>query len=75
MAASRVFLRSYGQAKEMENEVGAVEDLMREHGVIRRAILVYRHSAAKLHSGGPVDPKALERAARLLRNFGEDYHE
>ena len=33
-----------------EKEVGAVEDLMREHGVIRRAILVYREAATKLRA-------------------------
>ncbi len=28
-----------------EKQVGAVEDLMREHGVLRRSILVYRDAA------------------------------
>lgn len=58
-----------------ETEVGAVEDLMREHGIIRRAILVYRSCAAKLRSGVSVDPLALKRTATLLRSFGENYHE
>jgi hemerythrin-like domain-containing protein len=59
-----------------EKEVGAVEDLMREHGVIRRAILVYRESATKLRvKPGGVDPDALRRTAVLFRSFGEDYHE
>src|SRR5271157_743897 len=31
-----------------EKEVSAVEDLMREHGVIRRALLVYREGASRL---------------------------
>jgi hypothetical protein len=31
--------------EDKEKEVGAVEDLMREHGVICRAILVYRQAA------------------------------
>ncbi|MBV8392954.1 MAG: hemerythrin domain-containing protein [Alphaproteobacteria bacterium] len=60
---------------EDEKDVGAVEDLMREHGVIRRAILVYRDAATKLRAGAPVDIDALHRAATLLRDFGEDYHE
>ena len=64
-----------GRAAESNNEVGAVEDLMREHGIIRRSILVYRNSASRLRAGGHVDPKLLERTARLLRSFGEDYHE
>ena len=64
------------QKQAEEKEVGAVEDLMREHGVIRRALLVYRESAAKLRSNpSSVDPGALLKTARLFRTFGEDYHE
>jgi hemerythrin-like domain-containing protein len=62
--------------KGEEKEVGAVEDLMREHGVLRRALLVYRECAAKLRADpGSVDPRALLDTARLFRTFGEDYHE
>ncbi len=59
-----------------EKQVGAVEDLMREHGVLRRAILVYREAAVKLRAKpASVDPDALRRTALLFRSFGEDYHE
>jgi hemerythrin-like domain-containing protein len=62
--------------KAEEKEVGAVEDLMREHGVLRRALLVYRECAAKLRADpGSVEPQALLDTARLFRSFGEDYHE
>ena len=60
-----------------EPEVSATEDLMREHGVIRRMIVVYREAAARFREqvrrGFPLD--ALQRAAKLFRAFGEDYHE
>ena len=63
------------QAKE-EKEVGAVEDLMREHGVLRRALIVYTELADRLRTGtGTVDPAALNRTAKLFQSFGEDYHE
>lgn len=59
-----------------EKEVKAVEDLMREHGVLRRALLVYTTAATRLRSGeGKVPADALTRTAQLFRNFGEDYHE
>lgn len=59
-----------------EKDVGAVEDLMREHGILRRAILVFRESASRLREGtGQVDANALGETARLFRSFGEDYHE
>jgi hemerythrin-like domain-containing protein len=57
-------------------DVGAVEDLMREHGVIRRVLVAYRESAARLRlNPTAVPPDALQRAAKLMQNFGEDYHE
>jgi hemerythrin-like domain-containing protein len=57
-------------------EVGATEDLMREHGVIRRVLVVYREVAARLHARPePMLFHALQDAARLMRTFGEEYHE
>ncbi len=62
--------------EEKGEDVSAVEDLMREHGVIRRVLVVYREAAARLESKpGSVAPDALQKAAKLLRTFGEDYHE
>jgi len=49
---------------------------MREHGILRRAILVFRECAGRLRqSPGTVDPAALRQTAQLFRSFGEDYHE
>jgi len=49
---------------------------MREHGVLRRALLVYSEAAAKLRSASSsVAPDALQRTAKLFRAFGEEYHE
>jgi hypothetical protein len=58
------------QKKGNEKEVGAIEDLMREHGVIRRALLVYRESAARLRSdSGSIDPRAIAKTAKLFRSL------
>jgi len=63
-------------SEESGGEVSAVEDLMREHGVLRRALLVYRESAAKLRENATSVPlSALEKNAQLFRAFGEEYHE
>jgi hemerythrin-like domain-containing protein len=57
-------------------EVTATEDLMREHGILRRALLVYQESAMRLREDpASVPPEALEKAANLFRVFGGDYHE
>jgi hemerythrin-like domain-containing protein len=59
-----------------EHEVGAVEDLMREHGVLRRALLVYIETVPKLRANpASLDAGAIARTAKLFLSFGEDYHE
>jgi hemerythrin-like domain-containing protein len=61
---------------DAEVEVSGNEDLMREHGVLRRALLVYSLSAEKLRKAlGTVPPDAIRKTALLFRQFGEDYHE
>jgi hemerythrin-like domain-containing protein len=63
-----------GEAEPIE--VTATEDLMREHGILRRALLVYQEAAVKLRQDATsVPPDVLEKAANLFRVFGEDYHE
>jgi len=63
-----------GEAETVE--VTATEDLMREHGILRRALLVYQESATRLRQDpASVPPDALEKTANLFRVFGEDYHE
>ena len=47
-------------------EVSSNEDLMREHGVLRRALLVYTLCAAKIRKDpGSVPPDALKKTAML----------
>ena len=59
-----------------EPEVTATEDLMREHGVIRRALLVYAEIVPKLRQNpAGVDASAVRKTAQLFREFGENYHE
>jgi hemerythrin-like domain-containing protein len=57
-------------------EVNATEDLMREHGVIRRTLGVYEELARKLRVASESVPlEVLGQAARLMGKFGEGYHE
>ncbi len=59
-----------------EKEVTAVEDLMREHGILRRALLIFGEAAVYLPSNAPkMWPEAVQQTAKLFRTFGEDYHE
>jgi hemerythrin-like domain-containing protein len=59
-----------------EPEVTATEDLMREHGVLRRALLVYSESISKIRSNAAsLDAGTLFRTGILFRDFGENYQE
>jgi hypothetical protein len=61
---------------EQGPEVTATEDLMREHGVLRRALLVYFEVVPKLRrDASSIPPDALPKTAKLFRAFGEEYHE
>lgn len=62
--------------EEEEEEVSANEDLMREHGIIRRALLVYGEAARRARTAPKTLPLArLGETATLFREFAEDYHE
>ena len=56
-------------------EILPVEDLMREHGVLRRVLLVYGEVLRRFDAKEPLPPDALPGAADVVRRFVEDYHE
>ena len=60
---------------EREEEVSPAEDLMREHGALKRILLVYGEALHRLHANQDVPPKALADTAAMVRSFVEDYHE
>jgi hemerythrin-like domain-containing protein len=73
---SLLVLPAMAKSENKEPEVTATEDLMREHGVIRRALLVYLETVPKLRQNPEgIDPEGLRQTAKLFRTFGEDYHE
>jgi hemerythrin-like domain-containing protein len=72
---------SRGQGKKTDNkdkpdeEVSAPEDLMREHGVLNRILLIYEEGLRRLRAKEDVTPDAFHKPAQLVRKFVEDYHE
>jgi hemerythrin-like domain-containing protein len=61
--------------KEAEEDISAPEDLMREHGVLNRILLVYEEGLRRLHGKEDVPPDVFHKPATLVRKFVEDYHE
>ena len=58
-----------------DDSVSPTEDLMREHGLLRRLLLVYGEAARRIAAQQPFPSDALTRAATIIREFIEDYHE
>jgi hemerythrin-like domain-containing protein len=51
------------------------EDLMREHGVLKRVMLVYDEVLRHLDRGEEVPPEVIRDSAKIIRGYIEDYHE
>ena len=63
------------EAQSKEIDVGPPEDLMREHGVLKRVLLIYGEALRRLDAKQDFPPDALADAAGIIRSFIEDYHE
>jgi len=61
--------------KDEGQEVSPPEDLMQEHGLLNRILLIYDHCKAQLISKTPFPIAAVSNAANIVRVFVEDYHE
>jgi hemerythrin-like domain-containing protein len=61
--------------EEEEDEVTPTEDLMREHGVLKRVVLVYDEGPRRIAAGKDFPPDTAAGGARIIRTFIEEYHE
>jgi hemerythrin-like domain-containing protein len=73
-AAVALPIAVHAQKKE-DQDVSPAEDLMREHGILKRVILVYRESIRRIETNADLPPDVLKNAADLIRTFVENYHE
>ncbi len=58
-----------------EEQIPPTEDLMREHGVLNRLLLIYEEGMRRIQGGIELPPDAIYDSARLVRDFVQDYHE
>src|SRR5438067_2375820 len=61
--------------KQGEEDVSPAEDLMREHGVLKRILLVYGEAIRRMDVNQDLPPDPILDSAKLVRGFVEDYHE
>ncbi|MGA5759433.1 hemerythrin domain-containing protein [Nonomuraea bangladeshensis] len=64
-----------GKQAGQEVPVTPPEDLMREHGVLKRVLLIYREGIRRIGAGEPVPIRPLHAGAGIIRTFIEEYHE
>jgi hemerythrin-like domain-containing protein len=64
-----------GSKEQKEIEISPVEDLMREHGVLSRILLIYDSMIMRLNADKGFPPDALANSTGLVRRFVEGYHE
>ncbi len=65
----------FAQEKQEAEEVSPIEDLMREHGLLNRVMLVYEACGRRIAAKSGFDPAVLNQAAGIIKNFIENYHE
>jgi hemerythrin-like domain-containing protein len=58
-----------------ETEISPADDLMREHGVLKRILLIYGEAVRRIQANEEIPAQALLDSARIIRSFIEDYHE
>lgn len=61
--------------EKWEEDIPPTEDLMREHGLLNRILLIYDEHLRRLDSKQDFDPGVLASAADIIRRFVEEYHE
>ena len=65
-----------GEDEDEEGQkVSPPEDLMQEHGLLNRVLLIYDTCRTQLINKTSVPKEALSNAANVIRTFVEDYHE
>lgn len=58
-----------------DEDISPVEDLMREHGLLNRLLLIYDEHLRMLAAKRSFDGSLLVSAADIIRHFVEEYHE
>ena len=64
-----------GCKNETSEHISPAEDLMREHGVLNRILLIYDNCKMHLVNGDQFSLNPLNDAAQIIRSFIEEYHE
>jgi len=65
----------FAQKGKGEEDVSTNEDLMREHGILKRVLLIYDEVVRRIRAQEDFSPQTVADSANIIRKFIEDYHE
>ena len=78
-AAATIFpanlLAQKSAAQEPDDDVSTNEDLMREHGILKRVLLIYDEVIRRIDARQDFPAQTVTDSASIIRTFIEDYHE
>jgi hemerythrin-like domain-containing protein len=58
-----------------EDDIPLTEDLMKEHGILNRVLLIYEEIIKRIDSFVHFEPRLLQKAIEIIKTFIEEYHE
>ena len=63
------------KSEQEEENVSTNEDLMREHGILKRVLIAYDEIIRRIRAKEDFPPQTVTEGATIIRKFIEDYHE
>ncbi len=75
MVAAPALAQTGKKADAKKAPIPATEDLMREHGVLGRVLLIYEAGARRLEQGEDIESGIFTQSAEVMRDFVHGYHE
>jgi hemerythrin-like domain-containing protein len=64
-----------GKSEHEEENVSTNEDLMREHGILKRVLIAYDEIIRRIRAKEDFPPQTITEGVTIIRKFIEDYHE
>jgi hemerythrin-like domain-containing protein len=75
IAGLPAFAQQKSKKSDEEEEVSTNEDLMREHGVLKRVLLAYEEVIRRIRGDQDFPVQSVTDSADIIRKFIEEYHE
>lgn len=63
------------RAEESYHSIGAIETIMRGHGLLLRSIIIYELIAEQLAKGAKIDPALVLKTTEVIHTYLQGFHE